>query len=1053
MPLSAAEQKELAELEAEFEQPEQGQELSPAEKEELRSLEQELESEQLEQPGMLDTALSYLPEEAPSFREGEKGAMLASQAITKSELESIKEAYKLSPEQYKTLEEAVEWHGGMPEGVDDRPLGELLKSAGKGLAGRAGKVFGFGVPQKLYRMSQDDPKMEEALDALDKTIREKQSYLMDVFDLFGGATAVGKAATKLPAATGIATAESVSQAKAGEETKAAGTAVALSGALAGAGKVIGKGYTKLKDWSEDAIRSNKKATTEAANNVGRKVEALVEKEAQHLDEVAEVLSRTRGKLNLKNVEEFKKSLPTKDIRKFLKEDQRTFKEALENARKYRSLIEDVSEQKLGNLRQREGGEFIKKALREGYYRDEFIKEFNAAKLGQRRHPIGSIGRAVMAISDGKPAARIIDDQLGTKMSTVLDDGAVRSNIYTNELQTAANMVKDTYDATKHIKNEDLYRLLDSKPSKADSSEIKAWRELFENGRNWMVKRGIPIKQLVREGETLGYIPKLRLPMTKYVPAFRKQLAKYQVTDDLSQEQFEKLLGNDGFQELVGELQRVSRKEIKDAGDFMLVKNTFLDNPAEVRSGLNHTSFATKYRDDRIPEWALETDVPSLAQRWFRTNLKHAAVRDTVQELKTIAKIAEDAGEDQIHNYTVGLIQDILGTRVGTPASALKKMGEKIKIRNAHRIADSTNPVEKRLLEAQSYAPDIGARMMQEVYPAYIGLNPKSMLQNLTSFYLQNTPEIGFAHGTKLAKQAIGDLASEKDITKYVISKGYLPRQWTAESIQATKDGFLKNKAAREFVKWDDKYQNAMMYLFNKSEIAARYLTDRMGRRLADDMIENPKIARSFLTRMTDSARQRQFERLLKAGDQEGLRDSVAKYLNDSNMFNYDKLNMSEYGRVMGPMFSVFSKWPTATAGKVAHQIMSRSKTEAATKIGQMLVMPWLTLNLADNLMKEYREESPRLQKVIGRDGLATWAQLDSMPSPDITGRGGLMETPAVKAGKQAGQMAQNIADGDKFWKSAGRFAKNFSFSFVPGAGLARFMFKDIPLYVTGRKPD
>jgi hypothetical protein len=155
--------------------------------------------------------------------------------------------------------------------------------------------------------------------------------------------------------------------------------------------------------------------------------------------------------------------------------------------------------------------------------------------------------------------------------------------------------------------------------------------------------------------------------------------------------------------------------------------------------------------------------------------------------------------------------------------------------------------------------------------------------------------------------------------------------------------------------------------------------------------------------------------------------------------------MSEYGRYMGPLFSIFSKWPTATAGKIAHAYMTEGPGAGSARTFQTLLIPYFTLMMADQLIDS---DSDIYNRVVGSKGLKGWTQIDSLPT-DFGVREGLLSTPIMAAGMDFFDAFSQEDTG----KAITKWINNTFRSFFPGAGALRFLAEEIPLVATGEKQD
>jgi len=246
----------------------------------------------------------------------------------------------------------------------------------------------------------------------------------------------------------------------------------------------------------------------------------------------------------------------------------------------------------------------------------------------------------------------------------------------------------------------------------------------------------------------------------------------------------------------------------------------------------------------------------------------------------------------------------------------------------------------------------------------------------------------------------------------------------------------------------EKSTRMLMFTFTKSEQLARLQTHFQGKRIAKYIMDNPRLADTLKARISSATYRNLITDAIEGKNLKLLEEHMDRYLQSTNLFNYDKLNMAEYGRVMGPLFSMFSKWPTATAGKLSHYYFNGLSTAASIRAAQTLVVPFTMAKLYDSLLAPERGDNIYYDKVVGSKGIANWTGLASLPM-DISVKDGLLAAPLPSAGMALGKAisSDNPTDNFRTWLN------NMMMSFGPGAGWLRFVGEDIPEYVTGKDFD
>jgi hypothetical protein len=1077
--------------------------LTPEEAEELKLLESIDSAPEESQPGIIKS-LFYKPEDPVATQ------ILAdakNKDVTPEDIQRIAEAYNLTPEEAQELDSVKSYFGGYPK--DFSPTAEYAGEVMRGMAGTVGRSLLFNLPQFIYKKAQVNPNYRKALDTLSEVSQGKLSPITkgaEIVGSIGGAIKLGQMAGKvaqgsgtaakaakyydpISAAAGGATA-AIGMSREGEElpelAKGAAVGGALYGGAVGLVKAAQGAYRGIKDMSEGLLETANKAAETRAPKIEMAVDNLVKADEPVFTPVKRIIIENPKQLSY---QEFKSKISPEEISRVTEESEKVKQLLNTSSLTKKKAIAESLEIPLGKLTPEE---LIPRVMY-GKYTDilnktsdftpdrsifEIVKESpefasrtldRTLRLSKVADAIGMTGksnlpkeynaldRMILTISDGKQVAKIFDDKLGLtgtdSIEKILDEGSIKLNLYTGNLGKPLDKVYELANKirTTDINVEDLYNELNTGNI---TSEVGAeFKKFFSEIRD------LAKKSDVNMGEIKNYVPQMRKSAAEYISSLRKEVTDtatkmgVETVEELTPLQYTQLMENSkDFRLLNNELSNLSKTRIKDLDTFIKEYKNISSNPAILRDNLEIVAKATKSRTGEIPDWALDKDVPTLAARWLQNTFKYAALRDTVQKLKVAADIADKSGQEYMAKYLRNLSLDILGRRTDTLASMQRTGSDKFRALIQEKAKNEPNSVKRGIYKVLDEVPSFLSTLQSQVYNNLLGLNPKSALQNLTSAYLQNMPELGAALGTKLVLEATTDvaklMATKGGITELIESKGILPVQWTAERIDALQGG-IKTGVARNLSRNAmNKLSSLMMGVFTKAELAARATTYFTSKRLASHLVKNPQEANKIVARMSSGAYRRGVREALKAGDLPKLETELNNYMQATNMFNYDRLNMSEYGRYMGPLFSMFSKWPTATVGKMAHLYFRNNKKEAVTRLAQTLFIPFLTLKMADTLTDPETKEDPVYKRLIGSRGLAGWTQASSIPI-GISGRDGFISSPAIGVVED---ISKTVVAEDKA-KATAALINNSVSKFGPGFGLLRFFGEDLPLFLTGEKQD
>ena len=178
------------------------------------------------------------------------------------------------------------------------------------------------------------------------------------------------------------------------------------------------------------------------------------------------------------------------------------------------------------------------------------------------------------------------------------------------------------------------------------------------------------------------------------------------------------------------------------------------------------------------------------------------------------------------------------------------------------------------------------------------------------------------------------------------------------------------------------------------------------------------------------------------GNQQAMEDVLMRHLNSVIGMNYSRPGLYEFGRTMGPMFATFAKWPTAIAGEIVSEYRTKPFTKATLRSLERYAAPLLALASVDYLLQDRVEESPRLQKAIGKTGVTKAAPVAAVGG---FATGEIFTPPMIDVIMQDIVIPASKADGVKLLRGMDRAA----FTYFPGAGMVRFLTDDLPTFITG----
>jgi hypothetical protein len=243
-----------------------------------------------------------------------------------------------------------------------------------------------------------------------------------------------------------------------------------------------------------------------------------------------------------------------------------------------------------------------------------------------------------------------------------------------------------------------------------------------------------------------------------------------------------------------------------------------------------------------------------------------------------------------------------------------------------------------------------------------------------------------------------------------------------------------------------------MKAYGMAEEANRSIALGMSKMMVHDLAQKSPMAMEALGKFPTSVR----KAVEAAGDDsEEVTRILATHIINSTQYQYNRASMSEMGRTLGPLFSAFSKWPSATLGQVVEGYRTGGLA-GSKRLAEQLVAPWILLEAADQVMNYTAgEPSDRRNKLLSKSGLSQAAPIGNLrgylPEGALgVGTGDFWSPPAVDTALKLfasgqGNSASNI----------NKAIDNSIYAFAPGGmgGWIRFITDDLVTLYTGQRPE
>lgn len=1014
-----------------------------------------------------------------------KKNLLLSQTVTDDEIQKIATKYGVDADNLKSIAPYFS------VGIQPTTPGEAVSTGAKAVAGEIGQTVGLGVPQFIYKKMQDEPT-RKAIDELRDLGEQKQSSLENVTQ-FGRQLAaplpVGAelgAAGRIGTAAGIGAVAGTTGSREGQEIRGAAQGAVAGGALGVGAEAVGAGLGllgKLAD-KRNLSRSEVDLVSRGENtpvDLYRGTQDIASKTADSEDIIQKTLLERDGAIPKGTTDVIlKEQMEPETVQKYLDpstdEGQAIRKEigSTDPDEIHMKLAQDVVENRAIDFAEsltKKTPEDYQQALdvideqasRRGQpYIQEKYKDFVQQEQAERYlrdsgdrviRDQGFYSRAGDFASDSQYVLRDIDRRTGGNGEAILRDLNKQDTKSRYILNDYMKRVQSLYDANKKLGADPdaLYEAMSSGKTQELPPELQQaaqniesyFRDLQNFVSNKISERDptvTPMKPAPVDG-----LPHMAIQYSEAVPRIEKEMRT--------------VLGSSGkpnFESLSpAELKQAPLDNIRSALELVdLPSNSGrdidrgLDQLLNGRDGANNYSQATRNTAEtgkEIPDFLLEKDPYKLITSYTNNTIRDLYMSRGLSQLRNYSRVLQKAGDNQGSGYVSRLVQDAQGVRPGTAAAAQRSLSTNY-YRTLDRMIDQAGGPETRLggfLTGAKAAPDVIGGALRSIYPNAMGMNIHTLLLNSSGSFTKLAPELGGTYGAQTVLKSLSKVLMNlpKEIERVRQSGLIIPGNTyqaeldIAEGIQRSALWKIPQKTLQGLAKFS-------MSLHQGVEILNRAVAYNAGDILAKEVAAGSPSAIQALNRFPLSLRREVTANPDRAGD------VLGKFLSDTTAYNYNRLSMSEYGRTMGPLFSAFTKWPTATLGDVLANFREKGMVGGSVRNAEKYLAPITLFGLGDYLMgKKFGtdDRTDREKLVFGGRGLLHMAP--GMSLVDIA-RGEVGMPPAAAMAYHGIIKPALEGETPDARKSAGEFVQSFG----PGSWILRFLTQDVVTATTGRKP-
>lgn len=999
----------------------------------------------------------------PSKAEALPPPLLETRVIPDSQLKDLNKKHG-TDWSLEDLRAAAAWHAGRVEEED-------LASASTRLLGILAKSAGVGIPQKLTR-EQYGENEAKLLDDINQLASEKQSLALDVVSAAAPVAGAGKLlagtglAKQVGGAATVGAGAGYGMSKEGTELESAalgaGIGAALPAAAAGLSKVpealqkfnLVTSYLKADPTVKDPLKA-----------AGELIDRNIKASQYETNTIVDALSA--DKLELDTLAKFKRTF-IGDIDKVAELASPTTVSEMERILQRKPTTIEIARAVLASARSeildKAGKDASLKTLIDGdrlrpiYEGIQAVKATrDAAKELQTRSnymPLNKADRFMFFISDVRPLFNMLDNTFGNLNAVkIVDDAGILQNKQQDVQTQLAQKFKKLFPEPAKLKN-------------ADIESLPQTREFLDYTRD-LLNDTYKVKIQYKE----DYFPRLKLSGKEAYKRMRE------VAEEVNPRAFagRDLKNLEGLEEdFVNQLRSFTGADMRTGDDLAEVWNLFEKDPAaflrastesELRSSLG-TFKKRKEEDDFIPEWMKETD-PLKAIARYATNLNRGlATIPTTDKLFRLADQVDEltGGADFTGRWVRELAGDMISKRSDLDTFNIIQSIARKKAVDAEL---ANKPIAAKIWSGIEAIPEVQKALTGQIYVNLLS-NPGSAVKNFGSYYSMILPELGIIEATRLSAKNLMKLAavsSKGKLHTLVEDRGYMPKGWDAESHAQFAQGLEKalegNKALKMSKSAIDKYSSAMMTLFQLGERANRGMLTLMAEDASRKAFENSKFAHKILGNMTDLSYKKSLTEALENNNYLKFKKEYTAYAQAKLAQHYNRLTMSEMGKTLGPMFSMFSKWPTSQAGRVYQSTRRAHPLTSSREVVKQFLMPLGILLAADAALESQLGDRGQVRKdsLLGKKGLAGISAADS-----VIAIAGIGKNPVSQLGADVFKAADSIfqPSKDEVRRPLGEarprkkgdkplYEQKWFQTYVPGGGLVKAVTRDLPRIITGRE--
>lgn len=604
-------------------------------------------------------------------------------------------------------------------------------------------------------------------------------------------------------------------------------------------------------------------------------------------------------------------------------------------------------------------------------------------------------------------------------------------------QLAANYVYTIREPLKNLeKKAKIHDLYDDATKITEDIEAGIQHELLDEPRRLLreAKEFLDDQGFKFEGRGEDYIPHMRKRGNEYLQAMiNKSDDVVPYLETLDREDLNKLFDSVGQKHLgkrddvtmfIHELNEHSGEIINSIPE-MNKAIAQLSSPKSVKKSLSREVSFAKHREGETPHWLREKNIYKLLYQYHNLVGDVVFRQKSARELSTLQSVLQNQfkmreSSDWLKKY----LMDYTGQWRDSYANKALAMKTTMALRLENKPA----------LQAMFNMTDLFTRAL---YPNMLGMNVRAMARNMTQPWVMTLPEAGYKNTDKMmgAYAKLMSPSHFKKIQKELYDRGYAKEFYTEEDAstirfalgEGTKNRGLK--VAKDVLDWQSE---VVMAGYKWTDLWNRSITLQFTKDIAQEIIKNPKSLSKFKGHVSDGTL-RNVRRALDKGDAQAVEDVFTDYFMAKTQLIYGKVGMHEFGRDMGPFFSMFTTWPSFIYSDVYDKLSQKQFVNAANKY----LAPYMVGTAMTSAWMPEKHRTRRQEELVGRGGFQ-----GTLPINSLTGVSDMFGHKLLDSGtKGVGEVLSNLGpalEGDKnAQRRMWQVGKRMSEIFLPMGGVPR----------------